>query len=34
MIAIVLAIGGSLIGALYPAVRAASLDPILVLTNE
>jgi putative ABC transport system permease protein len=32
--AIALAVGGSLVGALYPALRAASLDPVAVLTNE
>jgi putative ABC transport system permease protein len=32
--AIVLAIGGSLVGALYPAWRASSLDVVQVLTNE
>jgi putative ABC transport system permease protein len=29
-----IAIGGSLIGALYPAWRASSIDPVLVLANE
>lgn len=32
--AIIIALGGSLVGALYPAWRAASLDPVTVLTNE
>lgn len=32
--AIVIAIGGSLVGALYPAWRASDIDPVLVLTNE
>ncbi len=32
--AIAIAIGGSLIGALYPAMRASDIDPVLVLTNE
>ena len=32
--AIVIALGGSLIGALYPAFSAARLDPVTVLTNE
>ena len=32
--ALVIAVGGSLIGALYPAWRAADIDPVLVLTNE
>jgi putative ABC transport system permease protein len=32
--AIAIAIGGSLIGALYPALRASDIDPVLVLTNE
>lgn len=32
--AIALAIGGSLVGALYPAWRASSLDVVQVLTNE
>lgn len=32
--AVLIAVGGSLIGALYPAWRAAGLDPVLVLTNE
>ena len=32
--AILIAIGGSLIGALYPAWRASDIDPVLVLTNE
>ena len=32
--AVGLAIGGSLVGALYPAWRAASLDVVQVLTNE
>jgi putative ABC transport system permease protein len=32
--AIALAVGGSLVGALYPALRAASLDPVAVLTND
>lgn len=29
-----IAVGGSLVGALYPSLRAASLDPVAVLTNE
>lgn len=32
--ALVIAVGGSLIGALYPAWRASDIDPVLVLTNE
>lgn len=32
--AVALAIGGSLVGALYPAWRASSLDVVQVLTNE
>ena len=32
--AVVIAIGGSLFGALYPAWRASDIDPVLVLTNE
>jgi putative ABC transport system permease protein len=32
--AIAIAVGGSLVGALYPAWRAADIDPVLVLTNE
>ncbi len=32
--AIAIAIGGSLVGALYPAWRASDIDPVLVLTNE
>lgn len=32
--AILIAVGGSLIGALYPAWRASDIDPVLVLTNE
>ncbi|MFV0389477.1 MAG: ABC transporter permease [Pyrinomonadaceae bacterium] len=31
---IIIAIGGSLLGALYPASRASEIDPVLVLTNE
>ncbi len=32
--AIIIAIGGSLFGALYPAWKASDIDPVLVLTNE
>ncbi len=32
--AIVIAIGGSLFGALYPALRASSIDPVEVMANE
>ncbi|NNE99046.1 MAG: ABC transporter permease [Pyrinomonadaceae bacterium] len=32
--AFVIAIGGSLVGALYPAWRASDIDPVLVLVNE
>lgn len=32
--AIIIAIGGSLFGALYPAWRASDIDPVLVLMNE
>jgi putative ABC transport system permease protein len=32
--AALIAIGGSLLGALYPAWRATSIDPVLVLANE
>lgn len=32
--AVIIAIGGSLVGALYPAWRASDIDPVLVLTNE
>jgi putative ABC transport system permease protein len=34
VVAVVVAVGGSLTGALYPAWRASSLDPVSVLTNE
>ena len=33
-IAFLIAIGGSLLGAVYPAWRASDIDPVLVLTNE
>jgi ABC-type lipoprotein release transport system permease subunit len=32
--AFVIAILGSLVGALYPAWRAASIDPVEVMANE
>ena len=32
--AVLIAVGGSLLGALYPAWRASDIDPVLVLTNE
>jgi putative ABC transport system permease protein len=32
--AVLIAIGGSLFGALYPAWRAADIDPVLVMMNE
>jgi len=32
--AFIIAIGGSLVGALYPAWRASDIDPVLVLVNE
>ena len=32
--AIAIAVGGSLIGALYPAWRAAGIDPVEVMVNE
>ncbi len=32
--AIIIAVGGSLFGALYPAWRASDIDPVLVLMNE
>ncbi len=32
--AVIIAIGGSLFGALYPAWRASDIDPVLVLMNE
>lgn len=32
--AVLIAIAGSLIGALYPALKASSIDPVLVLANE
>jgi len=32
--AIAIAIGGSLFGALYPAWRAAGIDPVEVMVNE
>ncbi|MGI8787880.1 MAG: ABC transporter permease [Pyrinomonadaceae bacterium] len=32
--AVLIAVGGSLVGALYPAWRASDIDPVLVLTNE
>lgn len=32
--AVLIAVGGSLFGALYPAWRASDIDPVLVLTNE
>ncbi len=34
MTAVIIAIAGSLFGALYPAWRASDIDPVLVLTNE
>jgi putative ABC transport system permease protein len=34
LIAVAIAIGGSLIGALYPAWKAAGLDPVEVMVNE
>lgn len=34
LIAIAIAIGGSLIGALYPAWRASDIDPVEVMANE
>jgi putative ABC transport system permease protein len=32
--AIVIAVGGSLVGALYPAWRASAIDPVEVMANE
>ena len=32
--AIAIALGGSLVGALYPAWRAAGIDPVEVMVNE
>jgi len=32
--AIAIAVGGSLIGALYPAWRASGIDPVEVMVNE
>jgi len=32
--AVAIAIGGSLFGALYPAWRASSIDPVEVMANE
>jgi ABC-type antimicrobial peptide transport system permease subunit len=32
--AVSIAIAGSLFGALYPALRAASIDPVEVMANE
>ena len=32
--AVVIAIGGSLFGALYPAWRASMIDPVTVMVNE
>jgi len=32
--AVLIAIGGSLIGALYPAWRASGIDPVEVMVNE
>jgi putative ABC transport system permease protein len=32
--AVAIAIGGSLFGALYPAWRAAAIDPVEVMANE
>jgi putative ABC transport system permease protein len=32
--AIAIAIGGSLVGALYPALRASAIDPVEVMANE
>ena len=34
LVAIAIAVGGSLIGALYPAWRAAGIDPVEVMVNE
>ena len=32
--AIIIAVGGSLVGALYPAWRASDIDPVEVMVNE
>ena len=32
--AIAIAVGGSLIGALYPAWKAAGIDPVEVMAND
>jgi putative ABC transport system permease protein len=32
--AFIIAIGGSLVGALYPAWRASGIDPVEVMVNE
>lgn len=34
LIAILIAVGGSLVGALYPAWRASTIDPVEVMANE
>jgi putative ABC transport system permease protein len=34
VIAVIIAIGGSLVGALYPAWRASTIDPVEVMVNE